>query len=57
MTKSLQNVLQRQFNLIYYLNLSVSDQERMETFELDWMHQELISVKQKENNPDKEDTF
>lgn len=57
MTKSLQSVLERQFNLLYYLHLPITEQEKLESFELNWTYQKLVEVKEAENTSDDKEVF
>jgi hypothetical protein len=45
------------FNCLYFLHLSVTEQEKMEIFEIDWMYNKLIDVKNKENSNDEVENF
>ena len=50
MVKPLQEILEMQFNLLYFLNMSVADFENMQLKEINFMYGLLRQQKEKETN-------
>lgn len=48
MATSLQDILERQARLLYYMHLSISDQMDMDASEIQWMYEWLIKTRNTE---------
>ena len=48
MGKLLPEILEIQFNLLYYLHLSISDFDNTDLKDLDWMYNRLVKQKRDE---------
>lgn len=48
MAKPLQSILEQEFNLAYYLHLSIKDIEDMDLKEIEWLYGRLVKQKKDE---------
>ena len=48
MGKTLQELLETQFNLLYYLHLTISDFDENDAKDNDWLYSRLIKIKNDE---------
>lgn len=48
MGKDLTSILEMQFDLMYYLNMSISDFDSQDTADLNWLHGRLVKQKKDE---------
>ena len=49
MARPLQTILEMQFELVYYTNMTLRDVEECEVKELNWFYGKLVERKKKEN--------
>ena len=52
MGRTLQEILEMQFRLQYYLHMSISDFNNTDLRDLDWLHDRLLKQKKDENETD-----
>ena len=57
MGKTLQELLEMQFNLLYYLHMSITDFDNNDAKDNDWILSKLISEKNKEIEARKGNNF
>lgn len=50
MVRPLKEILEVQFNLLYYLHMGVKDFEESDLREIDWLYGRLVKQKQDEND-------
>ena len=48
MARPLESLLEREFNLSYYMNFSILDQRRTDLFMLNWHYNRLVEQKRRE---------
>jgi len=54
MGKSLNDILEMQFDLLYYLNMTIQDYDNNDARDNNWIHSRLVLQKKNENKARKE---